>query len=188
MSKKLKKKITGIITSVVVITIAVVLDKLQLINIEDYLNIDISDEQNIQSNTNANIDTTLCEVIRVVDGDTFVVKYNGKEEKVRLIGVDTPESVHPDETKNTEFGNKVSNYTKQMLEGKQVELEFDVESRDKYGRLLAYVYLDGQMYNKMLLEKGYAKIATYPPNVKYVDDFTKIQIEARENKVGLWEY
>ena len=74
-----------------------------------------------------------------------------------------------------------------MLEGKQVELEFDVESRDKYGRLLAYVYLDGQMYNKMLLEKGYAKIATYPPNVKYVDDFTKIQIEARENKVGLWE-
>ena len=75
-----------------------------------------------------------------------------------------------------------------MLEGKQVELEFDVESRDKYGRLLAYVYLDGQMYNKMLLEKGYAKIATYPPNVKYVDDFTKIQIEARENKVGLWEY
>lgn len=113
-------------------------------------------------------------VLRVVDGDTFVVNYNGVEEYVRLIGVDTPESVHPDSEKNTEAGILASDYTKARLEGKQVELEFDVQQRDMYGRLLAYVYVDGVMYNKTLLEDGVANLATYPPNVKYVDDFTAI--------------
>lgn len=113
-------------------------------------------------------------VLRVVDGDTFVVNYNGVEEYVRLIGVDTPESVHPDSERNTEAGVLASDYTKARLEGKQVELEFDVQQRDMYGRLLAYVYVDGVMYNKTLLEDGVANLATYPPNVKYVDDFTAI--------------
>lgn len=113
-------------------------------------------------------------VLRVVDGDTFVVNYNGVEEYVRLIGVDTPESVHPDSEKNTEAGILASDYTKARLEGKQVELEFDVQQRDMYGRLLAYAYVDGVMYNKTLLEDGVANLATYPPNVKYVDDFTAI--------------
>jgi micrococcal nuclease len=126
-------------------------------------------------------------VVRVVDGDTFVIDYNGKEERVRLIGIDTPESVHPNEEKNTKEGIKTSNYTKERLEGKMIKLELDVQERDKYGRILAYVYVDGNMYNKELLELGYAKLATYPPNVKYVDDFTKLQEQARENKVGLWK-
>ena len=74
-----------------------------------------------------------------------------------------------------------------MLERKVVKLEFDVSPRDKYGRLLAYVYLEnGEMLNKKLLKKGYAQVATYPPNVKYVEDFKTIQKEARENKVGFW--
>lgn len=113
-------------------------------------------------------------VVRVVDGDTFVVDFNGKEEKVRLIGIDTPESVHPDSSKNTAAGVTASEYTKSLLTGKSVELEFDVQERDKYGRLLAYVYVDGYMLNKKLLQDGYAVIATYPPNVKYVDDFKAI--------------
>ena len=139
------------------------------------------------SNTSSQASTTYT-VIRVVDGDTFKINYNGKEESVRLIGVDTPESVHPDAEKNTEFGKTASNFSKNYLEGKEVTLEFDVQERDQYGRLLAYVYLNGIMYNKTLLEEGYAKIATYPPNVKYVDDFTTIQEEARNNKKGLWGY
>ncbi len=126
-------------------------------------------------------------VVRVVDGDTFVIDYNGTNEKVRLIGVDTPESVHPNESKNTEEGLKISDYSKSRLSGKVVKLELDVQERDKYGRILAYVYIDGKMYNKELLELGYAKISTYPPNVKYVDDFKEIQSKARENKVGLWK-
>lgn len=127
------------------------------------------------------------EVISVTDGDTFEINYNGTKEKVRLIGVDTPESVHPNSKKNNEYGKQASNYTKNLLERKVVKLEFDVSSRDKYGRLLAYVYLEnGEMLNKKLLKEGYAQVATYPPNVKYVEDFKTIQKEARENKVGFW--
>lgn len=125
-------------------------------------------------------------VIRVVDGDTLEVDFNGTKEKVRLIGVDTPESVHPNASKNSEEGKLTSNYTKSKLEGKDVALEFDVQERDMYGRLLAYVWFDGEMYNKHLLNIGYAKVATYPPNVRYVDDFTALQKTAREKKAGLW--
>lgn len=126
-------------------------------------------------------------VIRVVDGDTIVVNYNGVEEKVRLIGVDTPESVHPDSSKNTEAGFAASEFTKVYLTGEDVELEFDVQQRDSYGRLLAYVYLDGEMFNEKLLRTGYANIATYPPNVKYVDRFTEI-INNRDPSIPSGEY
>lgn len=125
-------------------------------------------------------------ITRVIDGDTFIVDFNGIEERVRLIGVDTPESVHPDATKNVEEGKIASEYTKTKLEGKEVALEFDVQERDKYGRLLSYTWLNGEMFNKVLLREGYAKIATYPPNVKYVEEFIEIQREARENNKGLW--
>ncbi|WMJ78737.1 MULTISPECIES: thermonuclease family protein [unclassified Sedimentibacter] len=134
-----------------------------------------------------NSDSNKYKVIRVVDGDTFEINFDGKKEKVRLIGVDTPESVHPDANRNVEEGKLTSEYTKKYLEGKEVTLEFDVQERDKYGRLLAYVWLNGEMYNKHLLNIGYAQVATYPPNVRYVDEFTALQEVARDNKVGLWE-
>ncbi|MDI9476853.1 MAG: stalk domain-containing protein [Natronincolaceae bacterium] len=127
-------------------------------------------------------------VTRVVDGDTFIVDFNGKEERVRLIGVDTPESVHPDASKNVIEGETASEYTKSILENKEVGLEFDVQERDHYGRLLAYVWIGGQMFNKTLLQEGYAQVATYPPNVKYVGEFTEIQRVARENNKGFWAY
>ncbi len=141
---------------------------------------------NTTSSDNSNISSELYKVVRVVDGDTLIIDYNGTEERVRLIGVDTPESVHPDEEKNTEFGTTASNFSKELLTDKYVKIELDVQERDQYGRILAYVYLDDVMVNKILLEEGYAKVATYPPNVKYVDDFTAIQEEARNNKKGLW--
>ena len=190
MKNKLKKQLTGIIAFAIILVIAILLDKFNIIKIRDYLK--VNDQQKTyeikEANTVNNSELQTYEVIRVVDGDTFVIKYNGQNERVRLIGIDTPESVHPDEEKNTEFGEQVSKYSKEMLTGKKIVLEFDVEQRDKYGRLLAYVYLDGQMYNELLLKRGYAKLATYPPNVKYVEDFKALQKEARENKVGLWAY
>ena len=191
MKNKTKKKIISISVSIFMLLILVGLDRFEIIDIKDYIDIEetTTTKANKDSNESLNVDEIkLYEVVRVVDGDTFIVIFNGKDERVRLIGIDTPESVHPNEEKNTEFGEEVSKFSKQMLTGKQVGLEFDVQQRDKYGRLLAYAYVDGQMYNKMLLEKGYAKIATYPPNVKYVDDFTNIQKQARQNKVGLWSY
>lgn len=127
-------------------------------------------------------------VTEVVDGDTYKINYEGKEQKIRLIGVDTPESVHPDKTKNTQYGKQASNHVKQLIENQYISLEFDVSTTDKYGRLLAYVYLeDGEMLNAKLIKEGYAQVATYPPNIKYVDTFKSLQEEARKNKVGFWK-
>ena len=129
-------------------------------------------------------------VTKVIDGDTFMVDINGTETKVRLIGVDTPESVATDDNayKNCEEGKTASNFTKDTIEGRKVYLEYDVDPDDDYGRTLAYVYLqDGRMLNEILLEYGYARLMTIQPNVKYVDNFTKIQTNARENQTGFWE-
>ncbi|MBA7513271.1 hypothetical protein ES705_05282 [subsurface metagenome] len=117
------------------------------------------------------------EVSKVIDGDTIRLE-NG--ETVRLIGIDTPETVHP--SKAVEYyGKEASDFTRMMVEGKQVKLELDVQKLDKYNRLLAYVYLkDGTFLNSELVKEGYAKVSTYPPNVKYADLFTKLQKEARE--------
>ncbi len=184
MKKKDKKIIGGIITGILALVL-VVLDETGYIDLEKYL--DGGNATLVESNAYTDVNgLNEYKVVRVVDGDTFVVDFNGKDEKVRLIGVDTPESVHADKSKNTKEGVMTSDYTKSKLNGKTVKLEFDVQERDKYGRLLAYVYIDGEMYNKHLLEIGYAKVATYPPNVKYVEDFTELQKEARENKIGLW--
>lgn len=131
---------------------------------------------------------TKAHVERVVDGDTLVVSYNDSEYKIRLIGVDTPESVASESylestgKENTQEGVDASNYTKSLVEDKDVYLEFDISSEDKYGRLLAYVYLeDGQMLQDILLENEYANLATYPPNVKYVEHFTQI-VELRHEE------
>lgn len=125
-------------------------------------------------------------VTRVIDGDTLEVDYKGKIERVRLIGVDSPESVHPDKAKNSQEGKLASDFTRTRLEGKEVALEFDLQERDQYGRLLAYIWYGGEMYNKALLEEGYAKVATYPPNVRYADEFLAVQNKARESKKGFW--
>ncbi len=130
----------------------------------------------------------LYKVTKVIDGDTFKINYNEKEETVRLIGVDTPESVHPDKENNTEFGIIVSEYSKSQLEGRQVRLEFDVNERDKYGRLLAYVYVDDIFYNAKLIELGYAQVMTVQPNIKYIDTFKDLQKTAMKNKVGMWSF
>ena len=200
---KIKKELIGAIIAIMFAVIAMLLGNNENIHItfgdnlaggkftigtsnkEDEAGKDVT--SNLKEDNESTLASQLYEVVRVVDGDTIVVKYNGVDEKVRLIGIDTPESVHSDESKNTKEGVMVSDYTKKMLTDKKVGLEFDVSKRDKYGRLLAYVYLDGEMYNKILLKEGYARVATYPPNVKYVDEFVKLQKEARENNKGLWQ-
>ena len=90
-------------------------------------------------------------VLRVVDGDTIDINYNGIKERVRLLCVDTPESVHPDQSKNTAMGKKASGYTKKRLTGQSVDLELEAKTRGKYDRLVAYVILDGVNYNLELV-------------------------------------
>ncbi|WP_284644670.1 stalk domain-containing protein [Paenibacillus silviterrae] len=126
-------------------------------------------------------------VNRVVEGDTVQIDWNGKEETIRLIGVDTMESMHPSASKNVETGKIASEYTKQALTGVTVLVEVDVEERDSYGRLLGYVYLsDGTMFNAKVVSEGYAKTAATPPNVRWVDLFTHLQTDAREDGRGVW--
>ncbi|WP_289136270.1 thermonuclease family protein [uncultured Brevibacillus sp.] len=130
-------------------------------------------------------------VQRVVDGDTFVAKVNGKDRKIRLILIDTPESKAPNRPKGY-LGEEAKDYAAKRLEGKTVWLERDVESNDRYGRWLRYVYLDvkddkGEFYNGTLVRTGLARMATFPPNVKYVDDIRKWQTDAREANRGIWK-
>ena len=126
---------------------------------------------------------TAAVVERVVDGDT-VVLVGG--ERVRYIGVDTPELHHP--KKNVQpYAREAMEFNRRLVEGQKVRLEMDVEPKDKYGRTLAYVYLeDGRLVNAELLKEGYAQLLTIPPNVRYVDLFTGLQRQAREAKRGLW--
>jgi len=136
-------------------------------------------------------------VKRVVDGDTLVLESG---ERVRLIGIDTPEMHDSDKLSRDskrsqqstseikEMGRKSYEFTRKLVEGKTVSLEFDVERYDRYKRLLAYVYLkDGTFINAEIVKEGYASLMTYPPNVKYSDLFLKLYRQARENKRGLWK-
>lgn len=122
-------------------------------------------------------------VERVVDGDTFVLSGG---ERVRLIGIDTPETVKPG-TEPEPFGPEASQFAKELLEGKRVRLEWDAERRDRYDRLLAYVYLeDGTFVNQLLVEEGYARTLTVPPNTRYAGQLARAEAEARQERKGLW--
>jgi micrococcal nuclease len=127
-------------------------------------------------------------VTRVVDGDTVAVRIAGRTEKVRLIGIDTPESVKPN-TPVQCFAREASARTKALLpSGTAVRLERDVEQRDRYGRLLAYVYRasDGLFVNLTLAREGYAVPYTFPPNVAHARDFVAAADTARTQARGLW--
>ncbi|MFV8830228.1 thermonuclease family protein [Alkalihalobacterium sp. APHAB7] len=127
-------------------------------------------------------------VVRVVDGDTIIVKLdNGQEERVRLLLVDTPESVHPNKPVQP-FGPESSQLAKDMMPvGEKVYLEMDVGERDRYGRLLAYVWVGDKMFNELLLEKGLARVAyVFAPNTRHVDRFYEIQKKAQQQAIGIW--
>ena len=127
-------------------------------------------------------------VARVVDGDTIRVRIGGREERVRLVGIDTPESVKPG-TPVQCFALAASARTKALLpKGSAVRLVRDVEERDRYGRLLAYVYRarDDLFVNLALAREGYAVVLTVPPNVAHTDEFVAAARDAREHGRGLW--
>ena len=127
-------------------------------------------------------------VIRAVDGDTVLVRVDGIEERVRLIGINTPESVDPRRPVQC-FGKAASHHTAALLpEGTPVRLVRDAEGRDKYGRLLAYVYRsrDGLFVNLELVADGFALSYPFPPNIAHVDEFAASQRAARSANLGLW--
>ena len=124
----------------------------------------------------------LVEVVRVIDGDTIEIKGG---DKVRYIGIDTPETVDPRKPVQC-FGVEASKKNKELVEGKTVRLEKDITDRDKYNRLLRYIYVDDVLVNLELVRQGFAYSYSYPPDIKYQDQFVKAQQEAREARRGLW--
>ncbi len=137
------------------------------------------------------------EVVYVYDGDTIMLNDG---EKVRLIGIDCPEEWESDKLSRDAqrsgqdiavikaMGKKAHDFTQNLVLNKKVRLEFDLEKRDKYDRLLAYLYLsDGKFVNEAIIKEGYAYPLTIPPNVRHAEHFQALYQEARDNKRGLWK-
>jgi micrococcal nuclease len=131
--------------------------------------------------------TRSARVIRVVDGDTILVAVGGGQERVRYIGVDTPETVKP-QTPVQCFGKRASAENHRLVDGREVRLVADAEARDRYGRLLAYVYRasDGLFVNEALVRGGFATVLRIAPNVRFADRFTALAGRARAAGRGLW--
>ena len=140
---------------------------------------------------NAQISGKFYSIKRVSDGDTVVIQDElDNQYKIRFIGIDAPESRNVGNRKQVQvFGSEAKNHLKKLLFNKKIRLEFDVQKIDRYGRTLAYVYLEnGVFLNQYLVQKGYARVATFPPNIKYVYIFRKSEEKARKNKLGMWKY
>jgi micrococcal nuclease len=124
-------------------------------------------------------------VVRIVDGDTIHVRLGDRVEKVRYIGVNTPELHHPRKGEEP-GGREAASVNRELVDGQRVRLEMDVQVRDRYGRLLAYVWLGDTMVNAELVRRGYAQVMTVPPNVRHQSLFVSLQREARAASRGLW--
>jgi micrococcal nuclease len=128
-------------------------------------------------------DEILVPVVAVHDGDTVSVIFKRRQEKIRLIGIDTPE------IGQRPWGDKAKKYLETLLTSSEwkVKVEFDIEKRDKYGRILAYLRTsDGKLINILMVENGYAMLFTFPPNVKYVNELRAAEKEARKRRLGIW--
>lgn len=140
---------------------------------------------------NAQIAGKYYPISRVVDGDTLVILAEENTKiKIRFTGIDAPESRNVGIRKQVQvFGYEAKVFLTKYLSKKRIRLEFDIQKLDRYDRTLAYVYLeDGTFLNRFLVEKGYARVATFPPNVKYVEVFRKSEEKARMKNLGLWKY
>ena len=124
-------------------------------------------------------------VVRIVDGDTIHVRLGERVEKIRYIGVNTPEVHHPSRGEEP-GGQAAAAVNRQLVSGRRVRLELDAQPRDRHGRLLAYVWVNDTMVNAELVRRGVAQVMTVPPNVRHQPLFLKLQREAREARRGLW--
>jgi len=169
--KKINRKKTARIISLLVLAMLFFINK--AFRHQDFLSSDFQDKTHL--------------VDYVVDGDTVRLSSG---ENVRYIGVDTPETRERKSGgwvyKPMPFAEEAKAFNKKLVEGRRARLEFDVQKKDRYGRLLAYVYVDDKMVNLDMIREGYATIYTYPPNVKYAERFLEAQREARASGKGLW--
>ena len=125
-------------------------------------------------------------VTQVIDGDTISVRFSdGHEETIRLLGIDTPETHHPNKPVEC-FGPEAEQFTRSQLDGRSIELEYDVERKDKYGRTLAYIYVRRERFNDQLVRRGFARILNISPNTKYASELLGHELRAKKSGEGLW--
>lgn len=154
--------------------------KQQLID-EHLKNMKYSGEKNQGSILNPDPKYTVM-VSRVIDGDTIVFTYNNKDVKGRLLCIDAPEDTH----KKQAWGHEATLYLRKLIEGKMIEIEFDNDERDKYGRYLIHVTYNGQSVQQLLLQQGLARIAYIYDQYKYIDDYKAAEKEAKRTKKNIW--
>ena len=124
-------------------------------------------------------------VIDVLDGDTIRVARDRDVDTVRLLGIDTPETHHP--TQGVEcYGPEAASYTQAHLQGRSVQLEADIETRDRYARRLAYVIVDGERFNDELLRLGYARLLVIEPNHAHAREMLGGELDAKRAGLGVW--
>ncbi|MGD6872648.1 thermonuclease family protein [Sutcliffiella horikoshii] len=148
-----------------------------------------SAETEIESleDTEPEYERTEVPLVRVIDGDTIKVIINNKEENIRFLLVDTPETNHPRMDGPQPFGPEAKEFMEEFMEGGKIEIELDVSERDHYGRILAYVYVNGVSAQEELLKRGLARVAyIFPPNTRYVDTYQAIQEKAQAEGIGIW--
>lgn len=126
------------------------------------------------------------EVLYAIDGDTLLLLMNGEKATVRLIGIDAPESVHPEAEKNTPEGSRAAQRMRELTAGRRVALEYDAERVDRYGRTLAYVWLDGTLLEDLLLSEGLARTMPMEPNTRYERHFARLEEKAEKEGAGFW--
>ena len=170
----MKRKTKSLIKSLVLLVLVLCL----YIFMRGHVQIPAADDTDTAATTTAEY----YKVARVIDGDTIELE-NG--ERVRYIGMDTPETVHPSKPVQC-FGKAASAENSKLVSGKTVRLEKDVSDTDKYGRLLRYVYVDDVFVNLELVKRGFAFSYSYPPDIKFQNEFLSAEQFARENKIGLW--
>lgn len=169
-NRKGKKGLLSTIIAVVIVAVAAI------------FNIDLFDEKQPAGNQ------IPVELVKTVDGDTIKVMYEGEERSIRYLLIDTPEMNYSNDDNPEPFAEEATDRNDELLRSGQVTIEFDEGDReDKYGRLLAYIYVDGKSVQKTLLEEGYARVAyVVEPNTKYVDDFNAAANRAKEAEKGVW--
>ncbi len=170
-NRKGKKSIVSIIAALVIAAVTY------------FFNIDLFDEAQV---TEGQIPV---ELVRTIDGDTIKVKYEGEERNIRYLLIDTPEIDHKNPENTEPFAMEATERNDELLKSGNVTIEFDEgDHEDKYGRLLAYIYVDGKSVQQTLLEEGYARVAyVFEPNTKYIDDFNEAASKAKDAKEGVWE-
>jgi|GEM_PF-1102728 len=161
-------------TFIIIITFSFIFSGCELINNESIIDNFKSENENTQKKETLVVDY-------VIDGDTFI----SHDKKYRLILVDTPESKHRNMDVQP-YSLEASKYTREQLEGQTVEVEYGIKDIDKYGRYLVYVWKNEELFNEKLVENGYARVLSIPPNTKYLDQIKEKEQIAKNEKRGLW--